>query len=194
MAVYTNSDNDVTDCLCGEMLSGSTDSGQHLVHHVQHAAVCFEDQTLHKEIHVDIAGTDLLGTLQVGCPVQLIVRCSTNLDGSFGNLLGVEHNLSVMHAMQLPVTHLRSQQMHAALQMAHVPFCPPTQPLQHLLDALRVALGLPANFDTVVSWYMLASMLLSAVAVGEHQRAAKVAGHKRHRCQVCQRLQAGPVM
>jgi hypothetical protein len=175
----------IPECACGEPLPSSTHTGNQLVHHVQHATIRLHDKAVSHEVDVQLAGSDLVDSLQLGCAAELILRCSPELAGGQALMLKVAHTLQVMHAMRLPIAALRASELKCSLQMTNAQCEEREHPLQHLMHLLAASAGVPVPGQGPVTWYMLLAVLLSAVAVGEELRESKLPGHKDHRCQVC---------
>jgi hypothetical protein len=175
-------------CPCGASLppSGGTSSLQQLLHRVQWAFIQMQGSGCSRNVEVLVSGSDLVDKLKIGCMAEVVLRCSPKQPKCPAPLVKVAHTLEVMNATLLPIHTLRGHQLQRPLQAAETDSSRSgsSKPVQELMNLLATATGFSHGRVKSVTWYMLLSVLLSAVAVGEEQRASKLSGHKEHRCQV----------
>jgi hypothetical protein len=137
-------------------------------------------------VEVVLEGSDIVDRLTLGCMAEVTLRCSPGMLGKHLHL-PCKYKLQVLNAIHVPIAILRAQQIGCPIQArSTVRLTGQVSLLHDLMDSLRLATGFfPISSGLSISWYMLISTLLSAVAIGEEQRESKATGQKAHRCQVC---------
>lgn len=174
------------ECPCGRGLGPANKHPQQALHHAQHVTMRLADDGLQQDITVQLMGSDLVDRLTPGCHAELLVQVVPELQPSGTAGPAKAHmRLHVMNALALSAPVLRARQLQCSRALAGAFAGEPALLWQELLDLAAAAAGKQSILvEASVTWYMLLTALLSAVSIGEEQRAAKVPGHQSHRCQV----------
>lgn len=174
------------ECVCGGHISipSSSTNPQQLLHSTQEVALQLAGDRPGHVVQVTLHGSDLVNRLQIGRHAEVVVRSTPDNLQKHGPIAVATHSMEVLNAFHVTPFSIRASKlqlhMHAIDCEAMRQLQP--EPLQYLMDQLRVATGVKQQ--TVISWYLLMAVLLSAAAAGQELRGSKVAGHKEHRCQL----------
>eukprot|EP00892_Ulva_mutabilis_P012091 jgi/Ulvmu1/9254/UM050_0003.1 len=172
----SSSEGDQAVCPCGTPLGGVTPL-QHM-HTVHLATVRLPGQPLSEDIEIQVSA-QVATKLSMGSHYEMIVRVSRKHCRLPLALL--DSCLCAASVHPLHMVHLRSQQLQCPAQQAER--LTQSMPLQQLINLMRTASQTGCH-PAHVTWYMALAPLVSAVAIGECHRQAKIQNNTLHRCQV----------